>query len=187
MPSDVDLSGSARGRSTVGHGRRSSTRNTVKARTPSQAAAVALGLVVSFALAVLPASAQTIGGATNLSFGSFLAGSGGSVVVSTGGARTQSGSVLLLGQGSGVAAAQFTVTGTANATYSITLPLNNTVVLSDGNGNTMTVNSFVSNPPATGTLSGAGTQVLRIGATLLVGPNQAPGSYSGTFNVTVNY
>ena len=146
-----------------------------------------LALLVLLALAASVASAQTITGVTNLSFGSFLAGSGGSVVISTGGARTQSGSVLLVGQGSGAAAAQFSVVGTANATYSITLPLDNTVVLSDGNGNTMTVNSFVSSPAATGTLSGGGNQVIRIGAALIVGPNQAPGSYAGSFNLTVNY
>ena len=148
---------------------------------------VRLGTVIALALVAAPASAQTIGAATNLSFGSFLAGSGGSVVMSTGGARSQTGGVLLVGQGSGVAAAQFTVVGTANATYSITLPLNNTVVLSDGNGHTMTVNSFVSSPAVTGTLSGGGNQVVRIGATLIVGPNQPPGSYAGAFNLTVNY
>jgi Domain of unknown function (DUF4402) len=51
----------------------------------------------------------------------------------------------------------------------------------------MTVNSFVSSPPGTGTLSGGGTQSIRIGATLIVGPNQTPGAYSGAFSVTVNY
>ncbi|MEO8311769.1 MAG: DUF4402 domain-containing protein [Caldimonas sp.] len=151
---------------------------------PSSTAFAALVLI---ALAVAPASAQTIGGGTNLSFGSFLAGGGGSVAVSAGGARTQSGGVILVGQGAGTSSAQFTVVGTANATYSITLPPDNTVVLSDGNGNTMTVNSFVSSPPATGTLSGGGNQGVRVGATLIVAPNQAPGTYAGSFNVTVNY
>ncbi len=147
----------------------------------------AFARLVLIALAVAPASAQTIGAATPLSFGSFLAGSGGSVVVSAGGARTQTGGVIVVGQGAGVAAAQFTVLGTANATYSISLPLDNTVVLSDGNGNSMTVNSFVSSPAATGTLSGGGNQLVRVGASLIVAPNQAPGSYAGSFNVTVNY
>jgi hypothetical protein len=165
MPSDVDASASQRPGIPVALSR----------------------LAAVLALAASAASAQTITGVTGLSFGSFLAGSGGTVVVGAGGARTQSGSVLLVGQGAGVAAAQFSVLGTANATYSISLPLDNTVVLSDGNGHTMTVNSFVSSPAATGTLSGGGNQVIRIGATLIVGPNQAPGSYAGSFNLTVNY
>ena len=146
----------------------------------------AAALFAALALAASPAAPQTISGVSNLSFGSFLAGSGGTVVVSPAGARTQTGGVLLIGQGAG-AAAQFNVVGTANATYSISLPDNNAVTLSDGNGHGMAITSFVSSPPATGTLSGAGSQSIRIGATLIVGPNQAPGAYSGAFSVIVNY
>ncbi len=161
-----------------------SRRFALRPGRPTWSAAAALSTVLA---ATIPqASSQTIGAVANLSFGSFLAGSGGTVVVSPAGARSQTGGVLLLGQGPG-AAAQLNVVGTANATYSITLPDNNTVTLSDGNGHAMTVNSFVSSPPATGTLSAGGTQSIRIGATLIVGANQAPGGYSGAFNVTVNY
>jgi hypothetical protein len=141
--------------------------------------------VLAFAAASLPA--QTITGVTSLSFGSFVAGNGGSVTVTPLGARTQTGGVLLVGQGAGTAAAQFTVLGTANASYSISVPADNTVVLSDGNGHTMALNSFVSSPAANGTLSGGGNQVVKIGATLIVGANQPAGTYAGTFNLTVNY
>ena len=147
---------------------------------------VAAALGVLLASAAPHASSQTISAVANLSFGSFLAGSGGTVVVSPVGVRTQTGSVFLLGQGPG-GAAQLNVVGTANATYSITLPDNNTVTLSDGNGHAMTVNSFISSPPAAGTLSPGGNQSIRIGATLIVGANQAPGGYSGAFSVIVNY
>ena len=147
---------------------------------------VAVALSALLAALAPRASAQTIGAVANLSFGSFLSGSGGTVVVSPAGARSQSGGVLLLGQDPGTPA-QLNVVGTANATYSITLPANNTVTLSDGNGHSMTVNSFVSSPPATGTLSAGGSQSIRIGATLIVGANQAPGGYSGAFSVIVNY
>jgi hypothetical protein len=133
------------------------------------------------------ASAQTIGAATSLSFGSFIAGSGGTVTVTPIGGRATTGGVLTVGQGAGVAAAQFTVLGTANATYSITVPADDIVLLNDGNGHSMALNSFVSSPTATGTLSGGGNQVIRIGATLIVGNNQMPGNYAGAFNVTVNY
>jgi hypothetical protein len=133
------------------------------------------------------ASAQSIVASAPLSFGTFIAGSGGGVTVSASGSRSATGGVFLLGQGNGASAGQFTVLGTPNATVSITLPTNNVVVLTDGNSNTMFVNSFVSMPGPTATLSGGGNQTVRVGATLVVGSNQAPGVYSGTFAVTVNY
>ncbi len=84
------------------------------------------------------------------------------------------------------AAAQLNVSGTANASYTITLPLNNTVVLMDADSHTMALTSFTSSP-SSGLLSSGGAQTIRIGATLVVSNSQPPGSYSGTFNVTVNY
>lgn len=136
-----------------------------------------------------PAMAQTINDTTALSFGSFVPGSGGTVVVSTAGSRNATGGVTLIISGGG-AAAQSTVTGTSGSTYSITLPPNGVVSLSDGNGNTMAVDNFVSYPTATsgstGLLSG-GSQTLYIGATLIVSNSQPAGSYSGTFSVIVSY
>ncbi|WP_373861577.1 DUF4402 domain-containing protein [Burkholderia multivorans] len=38
-----------------------------------------------------------------------------------------------------------------------------------------------------GTAGTAGTQTVYVGGTLNVAGNQAPGAYSGTFNVTVAY
>jgi Domain of unknown function (DUF4402) len=148
----------------------------------------AIGLLALLAMVAAPtASTQTISSVTSLSFGSFIAGSGGTVVVSPASIRTPGGGVFGIGQGGGVAAAaQFTVMGTAGASYSISLPVDNTVELSDGNGHVMALNSFLSSPAGSGTLIG-GSQTIRIGATLIVRPNQAPGSYAGAFNVTVNY
>ena len=51
----------------------------------------------------------------------------------------------------------------------------------------MQVNTFVSSPSGTGTLSGGGTETLSVGATLNVGVAQATGTYAGTFTVTVEY
>jgi len=142
------------------------------------------------ALALLAAAgtagAQTLSNTSPLSFGAFTAGSGGTIVLSTAGARSKSGGVLLVSQGGAAAAAQFSVTGTASAVYTITLPVDGTVLLSDGS-NSMALNGFASSPAGTGILSGGGTAVLSIGATLTVGNAQAPGSYTGSFNVTVNY
>jgi hypothetical protein len=121
-----------------------------------------------------------------LAFGKFVAGSGGTVTVSPGGARTWGGDVLLVSSGLG-AAAQFLVSGNPNASYSISLPVGTVTLTSSSN--TMEVNNFTSSPSPNGSLSGGvtGTQVLYVGATLTVGSNQAIGSYSGGFDVTVNY
>ena len=121
----------------------------------------------------------------NLSFGSFVAGNGGSVTVSTTGNRS-AGGVVLIPSSQGTAA-QFTVSGDLNATYTIQLPVNDVVSLT-GPGNGMFVNTFTSTPSgAGGNLGAGGSQALSVGGTLNVGSDQAPGSYSSTFSVTVSY
>jgi len=133
---------------------------------------------------------------TGLAFGSMAAGTGGTVTVSPAGVRTKTGGVVLVSSGAG-SADSFTVHGFTlplnsnhTHTYSITLPANGTVTLSSG-GNNMAVNNFLSSPPAgtsTGTLAtGTVDQILNVGATLTVGASQAPGTYSGTYTVTVVY
>jgi hypothetical protein len=90
----------------------------------------------------------------------------------------------LIGNSQGSPAA-FDASGSANATYQITLPADGTVTLTGSNGGSMSLSSFASSPSSQGQLSSAGTQTLQVGATLGVGSNQAPGTYSGSFNVTV--
>lgn len=130
-------------------------------------------------------SAQNVTPTQALAFGSFAAGAGGTITVSPASARSASGGVILVPSGSG-SAASFNVSGTSNATYAITLPANGMVSLTSGE-NAMAVNDFLSNPASSGQLSIGGSQTLTVGATLSVGSNQPSGSYSGTFNVTVNY
>jgi len=131
------------------------------------------------------AAAIALGNTQGLAFGKFVAGAGGSVTVSPTGGRSASGGVVLVPSGSG-AAAQFSVTGDPSATYAISLPGNGVVSLTSG-ANSMALNNFTSSPNLTGALSVGGSQILTVGATLSVGSNQATGSYSGTFDVTVNY
>ena len=148
-------------------------------------------LLASAALAALAASASwalemAIQNNQELSFGSFVAGSGGSVTVSTSGARSASGGVLLIPSSAG-AAAQFTVSGDANATYTIQLPGNDFVKLS-GPGGDMFINEFTGSPSgAAGQLSAGGSQSLLVGGTLSIASGQAPGQYAGSFSVTVDY
>ncbi|HSL87222.1 MAG TPA: DUF4402 domain-containing protein [Bacteroidales bacterium] len=134
----------------------------------------------------------TITFATDLQFGNIAAGAAaGSVVLSPAGVRTPTNVTLPAITGI-VTAASFTVGGTPNYTYSITLPAGATTI-SNG-AQTMTVNAWTSNPTPSGTIGAGGTEVLYVGATLTVGANQTPGSYSssnaggsGDFTVTVNY
>ncbi|MEO8431431.1 MAG: DUF4402 domain-containing protein [Acidobacteriota bacterium] len=123
---------------------------------------------------------------TALNFGDVVpSGVVGTVSVDAAGVRTSAGGASL-GGATGVAAGAFTINGQASATYAITLPANGVVTVTSG-ANSMAVNGFVSNPGPTGTLTAGGTQPLAVGATLSVGVNQAAGSYTGTYQVTVAY
>lgn len=132
------------------------------------------------------ASGQTLVATQDLSFGAFVAGAGGTIAISPEGVRTAGGDVTLMtvGQFSQGSAASLDLTGSPNATYEITLPANNSVTLTGSQGGSMSVTSFSSSPSAEGQLSGGGSATLNVGATLAIGNNQAPGSYSGSFAVT---
>ncbi len=131
-------------------------------------------------------SAITITKDVDLDFGDVVASTtAGAVEMSTAGTRTASGGATLGNVGSS-AAASFTVNGDASSSYAITLP-STAITLSDGATNEMTVDTFTSDPGATSTLSGAGSDTVAVGATLNVGASQVSGAYTGTFDVTVAY
>lgn len=112
---------------------------------------------------------------------------GGTVVLSPAGGRTKTGGVTLPTTAGTVTAASFTVSGTGNYAYTITLPsLAHTI---SSGANTMTVTDFVSTPSGANGALTAGEQILNVGATLNVGAAQPSGVYvSDTpFDVTVNY
>ncbi len=136
--------------------------------------------------AAAPLHAQTLSNNSALSFGSFTAAGGGTITVNASGGRSKTGAVLLSSQGAVASPAQFTITGTASAVVTFTVPANGTVTLSDGT-HTMSVDLFTTNPMPTGTLGGGGTLIVGIGATLTVNNSQAPGNYTGSFNLTVDY
>ena len=102
------------------------------------------------------------------------------------------GNIELLAQAPIAQNATYTVSGSGDATYSITLPTNGTVILSSGLEHLDVVN-FVAHPVSSGvdglagTLNGSGTDSFTVGATLEVGDAQAFGLYAGTFNIAVNY
>lgn len=112
---------------------------------------------------------------------------GGTVILSPAGGRTKTGGVTLPTTTGTVSAASFTVAGTGNYTYVITLPSTAHTITSGAN--TMTVTAFTSTPTAAAGQLTAGEQTLNVGATLNVAAAQPSGVYVSTtpFNVTVNY
>ena len=151
----------------------------------AQATATASGTVVA---------PIAISAAANLAFGSFAPGTGGTITVSTSGARTAAG-VVALGAGS-AAAARFDITGSASTTYAISHSGSAVLTNTTGvGGETMALSKFsdltagnaTSGNVSSGTLDGAGTQSLYVGATLTVGAAQVPGVYTGTVIATVEY
>lgn len=129
--------------------------------------------------------------ATDIAFGNFTAGGGGTVIVSTSNARTKTGTVILSTIGSTPTAAKFNVTGAGAATYGITYTPDATLasgvnsmalaICSD-----LTAAGTTTGTVATGTLT-AGAQSIYVGGTLTVGATQVAGAYTGNVIVTVEY
>jgi hypothetical protein len=145
-------------------------------------------LLLAALLPAVPACAkQTFDSSRALAFGRFVAGTGGTITVSPSGARSRTGGVALAT--STASSAAFTITDTApnkaNSVCIITLPSDNSVVLSSGT-NQMQLKTFTSNPSGTGVMSG-GTLQISVGATMTVNANQPKGSYSGSIPITIQY
>ena len=122
----------------------------------------------------------------DMAFGTIVPGaSAGTVTIDAlSGARTSGGGVIALA-GSGAQRARFVAGGTDGQTVDLTLSAPPT--LDDGNGNTMVMNDLVLDGPATRTFGPSMAMDIYVGGTLAVGANQTPGTYSGTFTLTVEY
>jgi len=179
----------------------------------SRRALIAFGLVASATGAMAQSSATvtngtatanvirpiTLAAARDLAFGNVVPGATGGTLVIAGtaaGLQTPGGGVTQPASQKGtVTSAQFNVTGEALFTYTLTIPTA-PVTISDSatTPNTMTVSTFTSDVATTagagqlsGSIGAAGTQTVSVGGTLNVGANQAAGSYTGSFSVTVAY
>jgi hypothetical protein len=132
-------------------------------------------------------AAKGISNTGSLAFGRFVAAGGGAVTVGLNGGRTRSGSVVLLP--STATAASFTVSDNNNGNdqkvYVLTLPADGTVSLASG-AKRMPVHGFTSNFRPGSPLP-SGSQTVTVAATLQVAPSQAPGSYSGSFSVILEF
>jgi hypothetical protein len=102
------------------------------------------------------------------------------------GVRTAAGGATAI-SGLTTSAAAFTVAGGASRTFTISLPAAGVSISNGTPAQDMTVNAFTSSLGASNTLDGSGAAALAVGGTLNVAASQAPGSYTGTFNVTVAY
>jgi hypothetical protein len=127
----------------------------------------------------------TISKTVDMNFGSLVSTlEGGAIVLPTTGVRTGVAAILAGPDGSPTAAS-FTVGGEADYTYGITLPAAPfDVSNSDTTPATMAVGTFVSSPDATGTLT-AGTETLKVGATITLLATQASGVYTNATDLAV--
>jgi hypothetical protein len=123
----------------------------------------------------------------HLHFGTFSAGNtGGTLILSTTGSRTTTGTVVAINQGASASAAMFDVDAVYGAMVSV---LNGPdVTLTGSNGGSMLMHIGASNPasPFITTVRQPLRTHVYIGATLTVGSQAAnpPGTYSGNFYVT---
>ena len=142
----------------------------------AQAAATANGTATAEILSTL-----TVTATRSLDFGQIAVNGAGTLVVATSGSTC---SALLICTGSATTAA-FDVTGSPDAAYAATVPATS-VALSDGLGNTMTVDNFTAAYTG-GTSLVAGAASFEVGGRLTAAAAQPAGVYSGTFAVSVEY
>lgn len=131
----------------------------------------------------------------DLNFGRIISsGTAGTVVLASDGTRTRTGGATLAGT-EGVQVARFAGDGTQNQMVNVSVGANS--IFLTGPGTQMRVRDFtissvpVSNltttPVSLRLSAAAGTFNFGVGATLEVGANQAPGTYTGNWTITLNY
>lgn len=122
---------------------------------------------------------------SDLNFGTMLAGTGGTVEINpVSDARSVNGGILEAG--GAPAAAQFLTFGGPLQILQVRrgpLP----VLQREGGSETMQVELLTLNGPVNRFINAEGLLDLRVGGRLRVGADQAPGVYSGTFEIFVNY
>ncbi len=151
----------------------------------SEAQAAPSSVTATASATIVTALSITNTGGTNLAFGTIAPGaSAGLVTVSAAGVRTADGNVQLIT--STASAAPFSITGSGSLACSVTIPasvsITNGTVLNDM---LVDLSSDLSNAALVSLVGGVKT--FNVGGTLHVGANQAAGSYSKTFDVSVVY
>ncbi len=128
---------------------------------------------------------------SDLLFGNFIAGTTNSnfrMHAVTGNLIQQSGNAVSIGGAQ--SRASFTATGTPFAQANIRRSQNSINIVRDGGSETMRVDNFWlgnSGGLRDQILDAAGQATYFVGGRLRIGPNQAAGTYRGTFSVTIEY
>jgi hypothetical protein len=133
------------------------------------------------AVIVTPISVINVEG-ENLDFGTIAADTAAGTVTVDGAGGLTSSSPNLIVTGSTGNAAAFDVSGQANLAYTATI--DPSVTLS-GPGTDMS--ATLTKYGGAAALDGTGSDSFTVGGTLSVGANQAAGSYTGSFDVSVAY
>ena len=123
--------------------------------------------------------------ATDLEFGTFVASAtSGTITMTPAGTVSAGGGVTQINGGT-ISAATFTVAGEIGQSFAITLPSAPVSLTGTIEGDALSLDGFTSTPDGTGTI---GTdQTISVGGTLTVPGNSKADTYTGTFDVTVNY
>jgi len=123
---------------------------------------------------------------SDLEFGSIIVGNtGGTVVIDPNNDNRTLSASLVAGSQNGAAAQFLTFGGPLQFVFVSRGPL--PVLTRDGGTETMNVTNLQLNGPVFRFLDAAGVLDLRVGGTLVVNANQAPGTYRGTFQINVTY
>jgi hypothetical protein len=121
----------------------------------------------------------------SMAFGNIVPGTtGGTVVLTTSGGTTATGSVHLIA-GSSRSAATFVVFGSPLLAYSIQVP--STISLGRSGGSQSMVVSSLTSSNTGGILGSNGSASVTVGGTLTVSASQTSGQYAGSFAVTVSF
>lgn len=132
-------------------------------------------------------NALSVTNVDELEFGEIIAGpTAGTVTINPStNARTTTGGAIAAG--SSHHRATFYAAGVINRIFIVLMPTGSTT-LTNGTGQTMTVNNWTRSGTAGPlNLGPTGVAVIYVGGRLNVGANQAPGVYTGTFDLTVIY
>jgi len=125
----------------------------------------------------------------NMAFGAFSHGaSGGSVIISTAGMRSVTGSITALNAGITYFQAIFDIEAPQGAIISILNGPNATLTGSNGGSLTLQLGGSSPGSPFVNSVASPARTSVSIGGTLIIGTTAAnpPGTYSGTFYITFN-
>lgn len=129
---------------------------------------------------------MTITPGNALAFGDIISGVAGSVVITTAGVKTDNTVVSSGTQSAG----GFAITGDNNAVYVITLDAATTITDGTTTLNVSALNhdgGLIGAAGGNGTLSALGADTLSVGGQLDLTAVATSGSYTGTYNVNVDY